>query len=81
MITNDAHDREYAAAAAGMQDTYGTGWRDTTNTPHAVGDFVSGLTAGRRWSGHIEWFSDDDATVVVNVNHAWERFPVADITH
>jgi len=42
---------------------------------------VSGLTAGRRWSGHIEWFSDDDATVVVNVDHSWERFPVADITH
>jgi hypothetical protein len=39
------------------------------------------LTAGRRWSGHIEWFSDDDATVVVNVDHAWVRVPVADITH
>lgn len=77
---NDPHANEYAAAVAGMQETYGKGWSDTSNTQPAVGDFVSGLTAGRRWSGHIEWFSDD-GTVVVNVNHSWERFPVADITH
>jgi hypothetical protein len=75
MTTNDAHDREYAAAVAGMQDTYGT------NTTPAVGDFISGVTAGKHWSGHIEWFSDDDATVVVNVDHAWVRVPVKDITH
>ena len=74
-----AHENEYAAAVAGMQETYG--WRDTSNTQPAVGDFVSGITAGKRWSGHIEWFSDDDATVVVNVDHAWVRVPVADITH
>jgi hypothetical protein len=77
MITNDAHDREYAAAVAGMQDTYGTG---TTTPPSlAVGDFVSGVTAGKQWSGHIEWFSEDDASVVVNVDHAWVRVPVRDI--
>ena len=77
MITNDAHDREYAAAVAGMQDTYGTG---TTAPPSlAVGDFISGVTAGKQWSGHIEWFSEDDGTVVVNVDHAWVRVPVKDI--
>jgi hypothetical protein len=75
MSTNDAHHAEYAGAIAGMAETYGT------NTTPAVGDFVSGLTNGRRWSGHIEWFSDDDATVVVNVDHAWVRVPVKDITH
>jgi hypothetical protein len=74
-MSTDAHSREYAAAIAGMQDTYGT------PKPPAVGDFVSGVTAGKHWSGHIEWFSDDDATVVVNVDHAWVRVPVADITH
>ena len=67
MSTNDAHHAEYAAAVAGMQDT-------------AVGDFVSGLTAGRRWSGEIEWFSDDGKTMVVNVDHSWVTVPVADIT-
>lgn len=78
-----AHENEYLGAVAGMQDTYGTGWHDTGNTPqtHAVGDFVSGVTKGQPWSGHIEWFSDDDATVVVNVDHAWVRVPVKDITH
>jgi hypothetical protein len=81
MITNDAHDREYAAAVAGMQETYGTGWNDTSNTPVAVGDFVSGLTAGRRWAGHVEWFSDDGKSMVVNVDHSWVTVPVADITH
>jgi hypothetical protein len=70
-----AHENEYAAAVAGMQDTYGK------PVAHAVGDFVSGLTAGRRWSGHIEWFSDDGKTMVVNVDHSWVTVPVADITH
>jgi hypothetical protein len=81
MTTNDAHSNEYAAAVAGMQDTYGNGCTDTTNTTPAVGDFVSGLTAGRRWSGHVEWFSDDGKTMVVNVDHSWVTVPVADITH
>lgn len=77
----DAHNAEYNAAVAGMSETYGTGWRDTTNTPLAVGDFVSGVTAGKEWSGEIEWFSQDDGTVVVNVDHAWVRVPIADINH
>jgi len=76
MSTNDAHSNEYAAAVAGMQDTYGKPQHE-----HAVGDFVSGLTAGRRWSGEIEWFSDDGKTMTVNVDHSWVTVPVADITH
>jgi hypothetical protein len=75
----DAHTNEYAAAAAGMQDIYGKNWSDTTNTPLAVGDIVSGVTAGKEWSGEIEWFSEDDGTVVVNVDHEWVRVPVGDI--
>jgi hypothetical protein len=62
-----------------MQDIYGKNWSDTTNTPLAVGDIVSGVTAGKEWSGEIEWFSEDDGTVVVNVDHAWVRVPVAHI--
>jgi len=73
----DAHNSEYLGAVAAMQDTYGT----VTTTPPslAVGDFISGVTAGKQWSGHIEWFSEDDGTVVVNVDHAWVRVPVKDI--
>jgi hypothetical protein len=75
-MTNMAHENEYLAAVAGMQDTYGKPQHE-----HAVGDFVSGLTAGRRWSGEIEWFSDDGKTMTVNVDHSWVTVPVADITH
>jgi hypothetical protein len=74
MTHMDAHINEYAAAVAGMAETYGT------NQPPAVGDFVSGMTAGKRWSGHIEWFRDD-GWMVVNVDHSWVTVPVADITH
>lgn len=70
----DSHKNEYAAAVAGMQDTYGK------HLP-AVGDFVSGVTKGKHWSGHVEWYGDDDGMVVVNVDHSWVRVPVADITH
>jgi hypothetical protein len=50
-----------------MQDTYGTG------------DFVSGETAGRRWSGRVEW--QEGEWLSVNVDGAWVRVPVRDITH
>lgn len=75
----DAHNAEYLAAVAGMQDTYGTGWRDTQNTTPAVGDFVSGLTAGRRWSGHVEWIEGNRLTI--NVGGGWLAVPLKDITH
>ena len=71
----DAHEREYAAAAAGMAEHT----MPPARQEPAVGDFVSGVTAGRHWSGHVEWISDDDATVVVNVDHAWLGVPARDI--
>lgn len=75
----DANHNEYLGAVAGMKDTYG--WHDTSNTQPtlAIGDFISGTTAGKQWSGHIEWFSDD-ASIVVNVGGAWVRVPAADVT-
>ncbi len=70
----DAHKAEYAAAVAGIQDTYGKPLHE-----HAVGDFVSGVTAGRRWSGRIEWIVDDRLTI--DVGGGWRAVPAADITH
>jgi hypothetical protein len=78
MSTNDAHSNEYAAAVAGMQDTYGTGWTDTSNTTPAVGDFVSGLTAGRRWSGRVQAVEAD--RMVVDVDGAVLSVSTQDIT-
>ncbi len=68
-----AHENEYAAAVAGMQETYGA-----PKQP-AVGDFVSGMTAGRRWSGHVEWIDGDRLTI--NVGGGWLAVPIKDITH
>ena len=73
----DAHNREYAGAVAGFRES--AGWHDTQNTTPAVGDFVSGLTAGRRWSGHVQAIEGD--RMVVDVDGAWLAVPVADITH
>jgi hypothetical protein len=73
MTHMDAHHAEYAAAVAGMAETYGT-----QQTP-AVGDFVSGITAGRRWSGHVEWIDGDRLTI--NVGGGWLAVPLKDITH
>jgi len=79
-MTNDAHNNEYLGAAAGMQETYGNGCNDTTNTPPtlAEGDFVSGMTCGKRWSGRIEWIDGDRLTV--NVGGGWLAVPAADVT-
>ena len=72
----DSHAREYAGAVAGFRES--SGWHDTTNTP-AVGDFVSGLTKGRRWSGHVQTI--DGSSMLVDVDGAWLVVPVEDITH
>jgi hypothetical protein len=74
MTHMDAHNSEYLGAVAGMQDTYGTG----TTTP-AVGDFVSGLTAGRRWSGRVQAVEAD--RMVVDVDGAVLSVSTNDITH
>jgi hypothetical protein len=75
----DSHANEYAAAAAGMQETYGTGWHDTTNTLPAVGDFVSGVTAGKRWSGRV--LSSEPHRLAVECDGAWIVVHPRDATH
>jgi hypothetical protein len=71
---NDPHDREYAAAVSYLPE-------HTISPKHepAVGDFVSGTTAGKRWSGHVEWV--EDGRVCINVDGGWIAVPVSDITH
>ena len=73
----DPHHNEYLAAIQGMQETYG--WRDTSNTPPAIGDFVSGMTAGRRWSGRVESIDGDRLTL--DAGGAWITASVKHITH
>jgi hypothetical protein len=72
----DPHTNEYLAAIAGMNDTYG--WREAKSLP-ATGDFVSGSTAGKRWSGRVESIEGDRMTI--DVGGGWITASVADITH
>jgi hypothetical protein len=71
----NAHDREYAAAVAGMAETYGT----RTPRTYADGDYVSGISCGKPWSGRIDWFHDN-GDACIDVGGAWLSVPVRDIT-
>lgn len=76
IVTNDSspHENEYLAAARGLHEQTVSG----TNEP-AVGDFVSGITAGKRWSGRVEWV--EGGRMTLDVGGGWVAVPVADITH
>ena len=68
----DAHDREYEAAAAGMADVYGR------HAP-AVGDYVNGLSAGRRWAGYVMEVRGD--RVAIDIDGAILEVSLEDITN
>jgi hypothetical protein len=73
----DAHENEYLAAVAGLHEqTLSTAFK---RPEPAVGDFISGRTAGKCWSGHVDFVVDDRVTI--NVGGGWLTVPLADITH
>ena len=82
----DSHHREYIAAIDGMAEIYGRP-EPTADAPPAgcrlpsVGDWISGCTAGKRWSGRVVKVLDSNGTVDVEVGGAWLNVPAADITH
>ena len=72
--TRHPGDAEYLAAITGMHEH--------TPSPRpepATGDFVSGETAGRRWSGRVERI--ENGRMTLDVGGAWIAVPVTDITH
>lgn len=76
LSSSSPHENEYLAAAAAIHEqTPRTG---CTPEP-AVGDFISGVTDGRHWSGHVEWVERN--MVCVNVGGGWVSVPLADVTH
>ena len=77
LLERQPGDAEAAAAIQGMQETYG---KPANPTLPAIGDWVSGTTAGKRWSGHVEWVESNDR-MVVNVGGAWVAVSPQDITH
>ena len=68
------HENEYLAAVAGMADHT----MPPAPQPPAIGDFVSGETAGKRWSGRVEWIEGNRMTL--DVGGGWVAVPVTDIT-
>ena len=70
----NAHENEYAGAVAGMQETYGR----PANLP-AVGDFISGCTCGKRWSGYV--LTAEPGRLAIEVSGAWIVVNPEDITH
>ena len=79
MMTNDTSpaENEYLAAVAGLHEQTLSPAQKTREP--AVGDFVSGRTEGRYWSGRVEWVTGRE--ICVNTGSSWEYVPVNDITH
>lgn len=75
-VTNDSspNENEYLAAIAGLHE------QTPSRLPEpAVGDFISGKTLGKHWSGHVEFVVEDRVTI--NVGGGWLTVPLKDITH
>jgi hypothetical protein len=74
IVTNDSpHESEYLAAARGMHE-------HTPSQPvYAIGDFVSGCTAGKRWSGRI-WNVEGDR-LSIEIDGGWLAVSAKDVTH
>jgi hypothetical protein len=78
IVTNDnsPNENEYLAAISGLgEQTLSPAPKPT----YAVGDFVSGCTAGKRWSGYIEWTDGDRLTL--DVGGGWLAVSAKDVTH
>lgn len=73
-MANDPHHNEYLAAVKNLHE-------QTPSPKHqpAIGDFCSGVTSGRNWSGRVELIDGDWLTI--NVGGGWISVSAADITH
>jgi hypothetical protein len=74
-VETDPHAREYAAAASALNDQTPS----TAMRLPSVGDFVSGCSAGKRWSGYVQQI--EPSRMVVEASGAWLVVNPADITH
>ena len=81
IATNESspHENEYLAAVSGLQEQTPSPRLDQKRHEPAVGDFVSGRTAGKEWRGRVEWI--EDGRMTIDVGGGWLSVPVADITH
>ena len=82
MIVNPAspNENEYLAAVSGLHEQTPSPRLDQKRQEPAIGDFVSGRTAGKTWQGRVEWVNED-GQMAIDVGGGWAFVPVADITH
>ena len=73
----DAHHNEYLAAAIGLAEQTPP---PAPLTHFAVGDFVSGTSAGRQWSGRVQWIADD-GRLAIELDGGWLYVSTRDVTH
>lgn len=80
MNESSPHENEYLAAVSGLHEQTPSPRLDQKCQEPAVGDFVSGRTAGKAWSGRVEWVNEQ-GEMCINGCGWWAYVPVADITH
>ena len=78
MITNPTSpaENEYLAAVAGLSEQTVSPAKRVT---YAIGDFVSGISGGKRWQGRI-WNVEGDR-LSIEIDGGWLAVSSRDITH
>jgi len=78
MIVNNTspHENEYLAAVAGLGEQTPSPAKRVT---YAIGDFVSGMSGGKRWSGRI-WNVEGDR-LSIEIDGGWIAVSARDVTH
>jgi hypothetical protein len=69
----DAHANEYLAAVAGLSE------QTVSRRVYAIGDFVSGISGGKRWRGRI-WNVEGDR-LSIEIDGGWLAVSSLDVTH
>jgi hypothetical protein len=66
-------EKEYLAAVAGLHE------QTPSRRVYAVGDFVSGVSAGKRWSGRI--WNVEGNRLSIEIDGGWLAVSANDVTH
>ena len=76
MNETSPHENEYLAAVGGLHE------QTVSPSPQrtfAIGDFVSGISGGKRWQGRI--FAIDGERLSIEMPGAWLAVSANDVTH
>ena len=69
-------ENEYLAAVAGLHEQTPS---PRARVTYAIGDFVSGISGGKRWSGRI-WNVEGDR-LSIEIDGGWLAVSANDVTH